>query len=358
MSAGNSATHRRRNAPGGLRDAARAAIVRSCSVRACVLCAMALPAAVSAADARAWDNGFPTSPLLGDSAQETSTEDADERPALTIGAARPFQIASLPPSAHDEASGADQPAMPESSSIGATDAEEGPPRADENAEAPAIEGSPLLAADEVAEKTSVDARRLPDADGFRTLGEEISLIEGGDGDRGRVAGITLPWLDRLDPRAAEFLRVSGALVVVLGLLFVTRMLLRRAGGPLVGAGRPSGVLEILARYPVGRKQSLILIKLARRIVLVHQSGDQMRTLAEVSDGNEVSGLLARMEAGSRSRESARFRDALQAFESEHEEGAQTRLRSSMHGSSDIEVVDLTRSQLARFGNVFGRRRLR
>jgi flagellar biogenesis protein FliO len=210
-------------------------------------------------------------------------------------------------------------------------------------------------ADQEASPASSDQQALPDPGAFRTLGEELKLI---DGEEKASAGFSLPWLDRFDPRIAEFARVGGALAVVLGVMFLTRLVLKRAGGPFMGAGRPSGVLEVLARYPVGKGQSLILLKLARRILLVHQSGNQMRTLAEVTEGNEVAGLIARMEAGSRSREASRFRATLQAFESEHEDIADMRLPGSRHSHEDIEVVDLTRSQVGRLGSVLGRRRLR
>ena len=50
-------------------------------------------------------------------------------------------------------------------------------------------------------------------------------------------------------------------------------------------GRPAqgSVVEILARYPVGRGQSLIVLRVARRVLLLHQAGTSMTTLSEFAD---------------------------------------------------------------------------
>jgi flagellar biogenesis protein FliO len=109
----------------------------------------------------------------------------------------------------------------------------------------------------------------------------------------------------------EIGRVGMALGVVLGLLLLGRSMVRRVGGPLAGGGRPSGVLEVLARFPVARTQQIMLLKVAGRVVLVHQTRSTMTTLSEISDPDEVAALLARIEAGSRS--SARFHGLFHRF---------------------------------------------
>jgi flagellar biogenesis protein FliO len=101
----------------------------------------------------------------------------------------------------------------------------------------------------------------------------------------------------LDPRFGEFVRVGGALGAVLGLLLIMRLALRRMAGPLAGGRRPSGVLEVLARYPVARAQQLVLLKLSGRIVLLHQSRAGMTALSEITDPDEVAQLLVRVESG-------------------------------------------------------------
>jgi flagellar biogenesis protein FliO len=174
------------------------------------------------------------------------------------------------------------------------------------------------------------------------------------------AGAHATLLERLDPRSNETLRVLGALAVVLALLFALRLVMRRAAGRLGSAGRPSGVLEILARYPIARGQSLMVLKMARRIVLVHHSGASMRTLSEISDPEDVASLLARMEAGSRSKDAQRFRSLLTGFERQHEHAVREKrpheFRPISGGDDHVEIVDLTRRRSAGFANPLGKRR--
>ena len=108
-------------------------------------------------------------------------------------------------------------------------------------------------------------------------------------------------LARADPRNNDIVRVGLALAVVLALLLLLRAVVRRMQRGWSRAGRPSGVLEILARYPLGRGHQLVILKWARRAVLVHQHGTSITTLSEMSDPDEVAQLLARIDAGSRRR---------------------------------------------------------
>ena len=131
----------------------------------------------------------------------------------------------------------------------------------------------------------------------RALGKPSGLIGPRRGGGGELSN------DRqgLDPRVNEIVRVGGALGAVVALLLVLRVMLRRLGGRLTGGGRPSGVVEVLARYPVARGQQLVLLKMCRRIVLLHQARTGMTTLSEVTDPDEVAALLARVDSSSPSR---------------------------------------------------------
>ena len=159
-------------------------------------------------------------------------------------------------------------------------------------------------------------------------------------------------------------KVIGALAIVIGVLLIVRACCKRfvRGDRLVSTnGRPSGVLEILARYPVARGQHLILLKLARRIVLLHHSGSTMTALSEITSPNEVAALLTRMEAGANDRTSAKFRNTLDEFLADHDmaplpsntipDVSKTRrLSANLRSASltprtlphEAEIVDLTR----------------
>ena len=80
--------------------------------------------------------------------------------------------------------------------------------------------------------------------------------------------------------AGDLLRLAGALAVVVGLAFGIQWWLRRSG--LASQWR-GGAFEVLARHPVGRGQAVLVARFGTRVLLVQQSRDGLRTLAEVSD---------------------------------------------------------------------------
>lgn len=128
-----------------------------------------------------------------------------------------------------------------------------------------------------------------------------------------------------DPWWVHTLRTGGALGAVLALAWgsvrVIRAVARRQGGGLLAAlgpaGRaPSGVIEALARYPVGRGATLVLLKLDRRILLVCQTGGRggpagaMSVLTEITDPEEVAAILLRTRDEAGASMDRRFREAL------------------------------------------------
>ena len=108
----------------------------------------------------------------------------------------------------------------------------------------------------------------------------------------------------------EALRVGLPLLGVVALMIAIGVVVRRVGGPLAGGGRPSGVLEVLGRYPIARGQQLVLLRLVSRVVLLHQTRNGLSTLSEVTDADEVAALLARVEAATRSGPPGRFQGLL------------------------------------------------
>lgn len=105
--------------------------------------------------------------------------------------------------------------------------------------------------------------------------------------------------------ASSTLQVSLALSGVVGMIVVAgvaiRKVARRGGGffAAIGPGgrSPSGVLEVLGRFPLGRGGTLVLLKLDRRVLLVSMGVGRfsggMNTLCEITDPDEVASLLLR-----------------------------------------------------------------
>jgi len=97
-----------------------------------------------------------------------------------------------------------------------------------------------------------------------------------------------------------------------------------------GAARPEGVIEILARYPVGRRQQIVMMRVGRRVIVAHQADRAMRTLSETGDPDEVAELIAKAQAPGRDL----FSRLLE------------RRRAKVDPFADAELVDLTRAPAA------------
>lgn len=149
------------------------------------------------------------------------------------------------------------------------------------------------------------------------------------------------------------LRTIGALTITLGAIFATRWGLRKLAvsgglaGQLGAGGRaPSGVLEVMARYPVGRGQTLVLLRMDRRVLLLSQTSQGFSTLAEVTDAEEVASLIVRTRDEEGESLSSRFAGVLRSME---------RDEAVVEG---VRTIDLTRSSGAESASASVRRRLR
>lgn len=117
-------------------------------------------------------------------------------------------------------------------------------------------------------------------------------------------------------------RTIIALIAVIALALILKFGIKRLAGlsnglssQLGAAGRsPSGVLEILGRYPISRGQTLVLLRLDRRIVLLSQTPAGFSTLSEVSDPDEVASILMKARDDEGASLAARFNTLLREVE--------------------------------------------
>jgi flagellar biogenesis protein FliO len=88
-------------------------------------------------------------------------------------------------------------------------------------------------------------------------------------------------------------RVMLALSGVIILIFILRYGAKRIlpGGAVL---RNTRTIKILARCPVAPKQQVMLIQLGKRLLLVGDSGSQLNSLCNITDGDEVSAILAQI----------------------------------------------------------------
>ncbi|MEQ8317431.1 MAG: flagellar biosynthetic protein FliO [Phycisphaerales bacterium] len=128
------------------------------------------------------------------------------------------------------------------------------------------------------------------------------------------------------PSAGGWARSLASVSMVIGLILVlaalAKFVSRRSGSvaAMMGPGgrAPSGVLEVLARYPVGRGQVLVLLRIDRRVLLLSQNmaakGGSFTTLAQFDDPSEVAAILRQTRDEASESVSVRFRQALERFQ--------------------------------------------
>lgn len=147
---------------------------------------------------------------------------------------------------------------------------------------------------------------------------------------------------------ASLLAVVG-LIVLLSAIY--KWLSSKAGGLAgqIGAGgkSPSGLVSVLARYPLGRGQTLVLLKLDRRVLLLCQSssgrmrgGMTTQTLSEITSPEEVASIIGKAEG------TGGFGDVLHGYEL---------METTPEEMRGVEVVDLTRRRGGLMASLLGRR---
>lgn len=102
---------------------------------------------------------------------------------------------------------------------------------------------------------------------------------------------TAPEQAAAESRGGEWLlQTLGALGLVIGLVLAARVMLRRWAGPGASVGG-SPMVEVLARTSVGARQSVLLLRLGKRILIVGQSSAGLSPLGSVDDPDEVADVL-------------------------------------------------------------------
>jgi len=115
-----------------------------------------------------------------------------------------------------------------------------------------------------------------------------SNINGLDTEKGERVSDGMPGLGNVDAAS-----MTWPLLVVLGLIFIAALAVRK----LMPRGmRGSGIsaINILARQHLSNKQSLCLVQVGRRVVLVGITGEQMSALSEITDREELGELTAKL----------------------------------------------------------------
>lgn len=126
------------------------------------------------------------------------------------------------------------------------------------------------------------------------------------------------------PSTPGWVKTSLALFAVVALILVVRVgmvfVARKQGGfaSALGAGgrAPSGVVEILGRFPVARGQQFVLLRMDRRVLLLAQGPRGFQTLSEVTDADEVASILLKTRDDEGATNAAKFTEMLRRMEND------------------------------------------
>jgi len=138
------------------------------------------------------------------------------------------------------------------------------------------------------------------------------------------------------------LQTAMALGVVIGLVYVVRLLLRRANGMSAAGGSGASVIEVLGRSPVGPRTHVLLLRVNQRIIVAGQTQAGLNTLATLDDPDEVAGVLASVQSSRPTSITAGFNKLLGQFDRNYHAPD-----VDAEGADDAEhMLDRTRSDVS------------
>ncbi len=100
-------------------------------------------------------------------------------------------------------------------------------------------------------------------------------------------------------------QVVTALAVVIGLIFIGKAMARKFV-PGAKAGPAKGVIEILARHPLAKNQSIVLVRIGSQIVALNQGRESSESVLVINDAAEVARIIGQIEGKSPDSVSAGF----------------------------------------------------
>lgn len=103
---------------------------------------------------------------------------------------------------------------------------------------------------------------------------------------GEEAGRPLSRPEGAAPSLGAFWSTLGALGIVVVLILGLARVWKKHG-PMAGIGGEQGTIELIGRRVIGPRQTIFLVRLGSRVLVIGASPEGLRTLAEVTDPVEV-----------------------------------------------------------------------
>ncbi len=141
------------------------------------------------------------------------------------------------------------------------------------------------------------------------------------------------------------LSLAGVLFVIFALAHLAKRVAKSSGSltAKLGAGgeAPSGLVEILGRYPIAPKLTLVVMRFDRRILLLEHahgsrgrrsSSGSMRTLTELTDPEDVASVVRKVQSASPSSHARQFERTLRQLGETTDQEIQRELLSAQRSS--------------------------
>lgn len=200
------------------------------------------------------------------------------------------------------------------------------------------ESTQALSAAASSESKALGVKREPRSDGKR---------------RDSATGVASSVQREATKADAGFSGMAGPLVAVLGIIGIVAglaaVVFRRRGGLSsqfgVGGRAPAGILEVLGRYPLSRSQTLVLLKVDRRVLLLSQAkvgrlgATQLSTLCELSEPEDVASILTKVNEAEENSLTSRFASVFRALD---REAAETIERTPAPSARGVLAASLSR----------------
>jgi flagellar biogenesis protein FliO len=141
------------------------------------------------------------------------------------------------------------------------------------------------------------------------------------------------------------LSLAGVLLVIFALAHIAKRVAKSSGSltAKLGAGgeAPSGLVEILGRYPIAPKLTLVVMRFDRRILLLEHahgsrgrrsSSGSMRPLTELTDPEDVASVVRKVQSASPSSHAKQFERTLRQLGETTDDQIQRELLSAQRSS--------------------------
>jgi|GEM_PF-2328052 len=122
-----------------------------------------------------------------------------------------------------------------------------------------------------------------------------------DSEQAASGNRVMAWFDNQGAAVQTMLALGMVILLIYVLAWAYRKMAANQGGVAgINSGKaPAGILEVLGRYPLGGKQSLVLLKFDQRVLLLSQSssgkgGSEMTTLCELDRPEDVASVLVKI----------------------------------------------------------------